>query len=64
MRPSGSPTSLLWLCSAATVRTCGRQSAARMSFVDVFPVANLGSRFLQDYAVTFDLQNRRMMLAR
>ena len=35
---SGSPISLLWPSSAATVRACGRQSAARMSFVEVLPV--------------------------
>ncbi len=38
VRVSGSPISLLWLCSAATVRRCGRQRAARMSFVEVLPV--------------------------
>jgi hypothetical protein len=32
---SGTPSSLLKLASAATVRRCGAQSAARMSFVDV-----------------------------
>ena len=34
---SGSPISLLKPASAATTRTCGRSSAVRMSFVDVFP---------------------------
>ena len=34
---SGSPISLLKPASAATSRTCGRRSAARMSFVEVFP---------------------------
>ena len=37
-RVSGSPTSLFWLPSAATVRACGRQSPARMSLVEVFAV--------------------------
>ena len=36
--------------------------AARIDIVDLFPVANLGSRFLRDYAVTFDTANNRMML--
>ena len=35
---SGTPSSLLKLASAATVRACGAQSAARMSFVEVLPV--------------------------
>ena len=35
---SGSPISLLCPSSAATVRATGRQSAARMSFVEVFPL--------------------------
>ena len=35
---SGTPISLLKLASAATVRACGAQSAARMSFVEVLPV--------------------------
>ena len=35
---SGRPISLLCPSSAATVRACGRQSAARMSFVEVLPV--------------------------
>ncbi len=35
---SGSPISLLCPPSAATVRACGRHIAARMSFVEVFPV--------------------------
>ncbi len=34
---SGRPISLLKPSSAATVRRCGRRSAARMSFVDVLP---------------------------
>lgn len=40
------------------------QPSPRIDLVDIFPVASLGARFLQDYAVTFDLPNRRMMLAR
>ena len=35
---SGKPISLLWPPSAATVFACGRHIAARMSFVEVFPV--------------------------
>ena len=35
---SGTPSSLLKLASAATVRARGAQIAARMSFVDVLPV--------------------------
>ena len=38
VRVSGRPISLLCPPSAATVRACGRQSAARMSFVEVLPV--------------------------
>jgi hypothetical protein len=38
--------------------------APRVDVVDLFPVANLGSRFLRDYAVTFDLANRRLALSR
>ena len=37
-RVSGRPISLLCPPSAATTFACGAQSAARMSFVDVFPV--------------------------
>lgn len=40
------------------------QASPRVDLVDVFPVANLGSRFLRDYAVTFDMVNRRIALAR
>jgi CubicO group peptidase (beta-lactamase class C family) len=36
----------------------------RVDIVDHFPVANLGSRFLRQYAVTFDVANRRMALTR
>jgi CubicO group peptidase (beta-lactamase class C family) len=32
----------------------------RVDFVDLFPVANLGFRFLKDYAVTFDPANHRV----
>jgi CubicO group peptidase (beta-lactamase class C family) len=32
----------------------------RLDFVDLFPVANLGFRFLKDYAVTFDPANHRV----
>ena len=35
---SGTPISALKLRSAATVRACAAQIAARMSFVDVFPI--------------------------
>ena len=35
---SGTPISLLKLRSAAMVRACGEQIAARMSFVDVLPI--------------------------
>jgi CubicO group peptidase (beta-lactamase class C family) len=39
-------------------------SSPRVDIVDHFPVANLGSRFLRQYAVTFDIVNRRMALTR
>ncbi|MEA2415031.1 MAG: hypothetical protein QOI58_1688 [Thermoanaerobaculia bacterium] len=32
----------------------------RVDFVDLFPVANLGFRFLKDYVVTFDPTNHRV----
>ncbi|MEA2337234.1 MAG: hypothetical protein QOE82_1241, partial [Thermoanaerobaculia bacterium] len=32
----------------------------RVDFVDIFPVANLGFRFLKDYVVTFDPANHRV----
>src|SRR5262249_49068270 len=32
----------------------------RLDFVDVFPVGNLGSRFLSKLVVTFDPKNRRV----
>ncbi len=34
----------------------------RIDFVDVFPIGNLGSRFLKTMAVTFDPANRRVRL--
>ena len=40
------------------------QPSPRIDMNDVFPVANLGARFLGQYAVTFDLANKRMALAR
>src|SRR5262249_55250205 len=40
------------------------ERSPRVDLVDIFPVANLGSRFLRQYAVTFDLKNRRLALAR
>ena len=36
----------------------------RIDFVDVFRTANLGSRFLRDYAVTFDPKNMRLQLTK
>ena len=32
----------------------------RLDFVDLFPNANLGFRFLKDYVVTFDPANHRV----
>jgi CubicO group peptidase (beta-lactamase class C family) len=50
---------------AGELRVAGfAQRSPRIDLVDLFPVANLGSRFLQEYAVTFDLPNRRLLLAR
>jgi CubicO group peptidase (beta-lactamase class C family) len=40
------------------------QAAPQVNIVELFPVANLGSQFLRQYAVTFDLANQRMALAR
>ena len=37
-------------------------TAPRVDVVEIFPVANLGSRFLRNYALTFDVANRRMGL--
>ncbi|MGZ4808960.1 MAG: aspartyl protease family protein, partial [Thermoanaerobaculia bacterium] len=39
------------------------KAAPRVDIVDIFPVANLGSSFLRDYAVSFDMKNRRLALA-
>jgi predicted aspartyl protease len=39
-------------------------AAPRVDLVEIFPVANLGSGFLRQYAVTFDLANRRLALSR
>jgi len=45
------------------IRVAGyAQSHPRVDIVDLFPVANLGSRFLRQYTVTFDLANKRMAL--
>jgi Aspartyl protease len=38
------------------------ESNPRVDIVDLFPVANLGSRFLRQYAVTFDMANNRLAL--
>ena len=35
-----------------------------VDIADLFPIANVGSRFLKQYAVTFDLENGRMELKR
>jgi hypothetical protein len=40
------------------------ESAPRVDVVDLFPIANLGARFLRRYAVSFDMANRRMALER
>lgn len=40
------------------------RNAPRIDVVDIFPVANLGARFLRDYVVTFDMVNRRIKLAK
>jgi hypothetical protein len=40
------------------------QPTPTIELIDHFPVANLGSRFLRQYAVTFDMPNRRLALAR
>jgi predicted aspartyl protease len=39
-------------------------SAPRIDFVDVFPIGNLGSRFLNKLVVTFDPANHRVQFAR
>lgn len=36
----------------------------RIDVVEIFPVANLGSQFLRQYAVAFDLANHKLALAR
>ena len=35
-----------------------------IDIVDLFPVANIGERFLRQYVVTFDLPNKRLALGR
>ena len=35
-----------------------------VDIVDLFPVANLGSRFWKDYVVTFDMKNKRLGLTK
>jgi CubicO group peptidase (beta-lactamase class C family)/predicted aspartyl protease len=35
-----------------------------VDIVDLFPVANVGSRFWKDYVVTFDLKNKRLGLTK
>jgi len=47
------------------LRVAGFAAAGpRIDIVDLFPVANLGSKFFRDYAVTFDTVNKRMALSR
>jgi hypothetical protein len=47
------------------VRVAGfTASTPAIDLIDIFPVANLGSRFLRDYAVTFDTVNKRMSLTK
>jgi CubicO group peptidase (beta-lactamase class C family) len=47
------------------IRVAGwTQSNPMVDLVDIFPVSNLGSRFLRQYVVTFDLANGRMELAK
>ena len=36
----------------------------RIDILDLFPVANLGSRFWKNYVVTFDLKNKRLGVAK
>ena len=36
----------------------------RIDFVDVFRNANLGSRFLRNYVVTFDPRNKRLQMTK
>jgi len=40
------------------------QASPTVNVVDHFPVANLGSQFLRQYAVSFDMANRRIALTR
>lgn len=37
-------------------------TSPRVDIVDMFPIGHIGSRFLRQYAVTFDVANRRMKL--
>jgi CubicO group peptidase (beta-lactamase class C family) len=47
------------------VRVAGwSQSHPMVDVVDFFPMANLGSRFLRQYVVTFDTLNKRMSLTK
>jgi CubicO group peptidase (beta-lactamase class C family) len=47
------------------VRVAGyAESNPRVDILDLFPVANLGSRYWRNYAVTFDLKNKRIGLAK
>ena len=47
------------------VRVAGfSESNPRVDIVDLFPVANLGSRFWRQYAVTFDMPNKRITLTK
>ena len=40
------------------------QPSPTIDIVDHFPVANVGSRFLRQYAITFDMPDRRLTLSR
>ena len=47
------------------VRVAGYAEAnPRVDILDLFPVANLGSRFWKNYVVTFDLKNKRLGVAK
>ena len=47
------------------IRVAGwTQSNPMVDLVDIFPVGNIGSRFLRQYVVTFDMANKRMALLR
>ena len=50
--------------STAAARRRLHLDAPRVDLVDLFPVAQLGSRDLRDYAVSFDMANRRLGLER